>query len=52
VDNLTLLALFIIVMWLAAIGFYFYTSRQQNTISEEIDELRTMLGNDNEPTEG
>jgi len=52
VDNLTLLALFIMVLWLAAIGYYFYTSRQQDTISQEIDDLRELLGNDNEETKG
>ena len=50
-DNLTLIALFIMVLWLAAIGYYFYTSRQQNVISGEIDELREMLGDDIDPTE-
>ena len=49
-DNLTLIALFIVVLWLAAIGYYLYTSRQQNAISHEIDELREMLGEDGEQT--
>lgn len=47
-----LIALFLIVLWLAAIGYYFYTSRQQNAISQEIDELKKMLGDENEPGEG
>lgn len=42
-DNLTLLALFIIVVWLATLAFYFYTSRQHNDIREELDEVRALL---------
>ncbi|MFN2223948.1 MAG: hypothetical protein PVH65_11690 [Chloroflexota bacterium] len=51
-DNLTLIALILIVLWLVAIGYYFYTSRQQNSISHEIDELREMLGDESESTDG
>jgi hypothetical protein len=47
-DNLTLIALIIMVLWIGAIGYYFYTSRQQNTISHEIDELKEMLGEEGE----
>ncbi len=50
-DNLTLVAILIIVLWLAAIGYYFYTSRQQDNISDELDELREMLGDENESSE-
>lgn len=42
-DNLTLLALIIIVVWLATLAFYFYTSRQHNDIREELDEVRALL---------
>ena len=42
-DNFTLIAVIIIVLWLAAIGFYFYISRQQRDISEEIDDIREKL---------
>jgi hypothetical protein len=51
-NNLTLIALFLIVLWLAAIGYYVYTSRQQNSISREIDELKEMLGDEDKPGEG
>jgi hypothetical protein len=50
-DNLTLIALFLIVLWLAVIGYYFYTSRQQSAISHEMDELREMLGDESETPE-
>lgn len=42
-DNLTLLALIIIVVWLATLAFYFYTSRQQKDIRQELDEVRALL---------
>lgn len=42
-DNLTLLAVVIIVFWLGALAYFFYTSRQQKEIQEELDILRDML---------
>ena len=42
-DNLTLLGIIITVVWLVVIGYYFYTSRQQSGIIEDIDELRALL---------
>ena len=43
-DNLVLIAVIIIVLWLAAIGYYFYISRQQRDLADEIQKLRDMLG--------
>ena len=42
-DNLTLLALIIIAVWAVTFIFYFYTSRQQKEIREELDALRSLL---------
>jgi hypothetical protein len=42
-DNLTLLGIIITVVWLVVIGYYFYTSRQQSRIIEDVDELRALL---------
>lgn len=42
-DNLTILATVIIVFWLGALAFYFYTSRQQKDIRAELDALRARL---------
>lgn len=42
-NNFTLIAVIIIVLWLLAIGFYFYISRQQRGIAEEIDDLREKI---------
>lgn len=50
-DNLTLLAVLIILFWLGAIAYYFYTSRQHRQIRDELDELRKMLENDTQEPE-
>lgn len=42
-DNLTMLAIVIIVFWLGALAFYFYTSRQQRDIRADLDALRARL---------
>lgn len=41
--NLTILAVLIIVIWLAALVYYYRTSRQQREIQEELDALRAQL---------
>lgn len=47
-DNLTLLALIIIVVWVATLAFYFYTSRQQKEIREELEAVRDLLEKEEE----
>ncbi len=42
-SNITLLGILIIFIWLAAIAYYFYVSRQQGEIINEIDEMREEL---------
>ncbi|MGD2049220.1 MAG: hypothetical protein PVH03_06980 [Chloroflexota bacterium] len=42
-NNLTLIGLLIILLWLVAYGYYLYVSRKQRDISAEIDELRDKL---------
>jgi CcmD family protein len=42
-DNLTLLAIIIIVVWVATLAYFFYTSRQQTEIRRELEELREMM---------
>ena len=42
-DNLVLVAVIIIILWLGVMGFYFYTSRQSRELEKEINELRAML---------
>lgn len=50
-DNLVLIAVIIILMWLAAIGYYIYLSRQQRDLADEIRRLREMLGQGQEEGE-
>lgn len=42
-NNLALLGSGIVLLWIIALGFYFYTSRQQKSISEEIENVRELL---------
>lgn len=42
-ENLTYLAIIITIFWLGAIGFYFYTSRQQSEIQDDLASLRAKL---------
>lgn len=42
-ENLTVLAVIIIVFWVGALAYYFYTSRQQDEIREDLDDLREKL---------
>jgi hypothetical protein len=51
-NNLTLVGLLIIFLWLVAYGYYFYVSRKQQDISAEINELRDELDKlDEQPEE-
>lgn len=43
VENLTVLAVIIILFWLGAIGYYLYTSRQQKDIQDDLTTLRAKL---------
>jgi hypothetical protein len=45
-DNLTLLAVLIIAVWAATLAYYFYTSRQQKDIREELEAVRELLEED------
>lgn len=45
-DNLSLLAAMIIILWLATLAYYFYTSRQHKDIQHDIEWLRQHLNED------
>jgi hypothetical protein len=49
-DNLTLVALFIILLWLIALVFYFRTLRRQRELADEIRRVRELLDRDKGPT--
>ena len=50
-ENLTVLAIVIIVIWVAAFAYYLRMSRRQRQLREELDGLRAML-DDEENSEG
>ena len=43
-DNLLLIAIVTIVVWLATYGFYLYTSRQHQDLQQSVDALKRQLG--------
>lgn len=42
-DSLIVVAIIIMVLWLGALTYYFYVSRQQNELGKEIEKLREQL---------
>jgi Na+/melibiose symporter-like transporter len=45
-DTFVLVAVFIIVLWLIAIAYYFYTVRQQADLVDDIEEIQKKLDED------
>ena len=45
-DIFIVVAVFIIVLWLFAIGYYLYTVRQQADLEESVKEIREKLDED------
>lgn len=44
-ENLVVVAVVIILLWLGAMAYYLFVSRQQNDLEDEIEKLRTQLDN-------
>jgi len=42
-ENLTLVIVIIVILWLGAFGFYLYTSRQQKDIMDDLERLNKKL---------
>lgn len=42
-DNLMVVTIIIVVIWLAFIGFYLYTSSQQRQLQKDIESLEEMM---------
>jgi uncharacterized protein HemX len=42
-DNLLLVIIIIIALWLGAYGYYWLTSRQQKDIADQIEQLQQKL---------
>lgn len=41
--NLLLIAVVILIMWVGILAYYMITSRQQNDLQKDIENLREML---------
>jgi hypothetical protein len=42
-ENLLLIAVVIMIMWVGALAYYLITSRQQTDLQKDIESLRNML---------
>jgi Tfp pilus assembly protein PilO len=42
-SNLLLVTVIIFVLWLAAMGYYLYSSRQQESLEEQIETVQKLL---------
>ncbi|MBE2199552.1 MAG: LapA family protein [Anaerolinea sp.] len=47
-DNLVLIAVVIILLWLASFGFYLYTSRQHRDLQQAVESLKRQLDVDHD----
>lgn len=43
-ENLITIVVIVTIFWMGAYVFYFYLSRQQENIAENIDQLKQRLG--------
>ena len=42
-ENLVLIAVVIMILWVGALAYYLITSRQQSDLQENIESLQSML---------
>ena len=42
-ENLVLIAVIIMILWVGTLAYYLVTSRQQTDLQENIESLQTML---------
>jgi hypothetical protein len=42
-ENLTVVVVLIVILWLGTYGYYLYTSRQQKEIADDLDRLNKKL---------
>ncbi|MCP4419719.1 MAG: YdgA family protein [Chloroflexi bacterium] len=43
-DNLMLVIIIIVVLWLGLYSYYWFTSRQQKDIADQVEQLQRKLG--------
>jgi preprotein translocase subunit YajC len=48
-DNLVLIAVVIMILWIGVLAYYLVTSRQQKDLQEDIESLREMLDKTDDP---
>lgn len=51
-ENLMVIVVIVVVLWLAGFGAYFYATRQQQNLSGQIDELKKKLDGEGKDAEG
>lgn len=44
-SNLLLVTVIIFILWTVAMGYYLYTSRQQESLEEQVESLQELLDN-------
>ena len=42
-ENLTLVIILIVILWLGAFAYYLYTSRQQKNLADKVEQLEKRL---------
>ena len=42
-SNLLLVTVIIFVLWLVAMGYYLYASRQQQSLEDQVEAVQTLL---------
>lgn len=50
-DNITLIAIGIIALWMVAIAFYLFVFRQQERLNRDVEELQAQLDQSSEEEE-
>jgi hypothetical protein len=42
-SNIMLVTVIIFLLWLGAMGFYLYSSRQQNSLEDQVEAVQSLL---------
>lgn len=42
-SNIVLVTVIIFILWLAAMGYYLYSSRQQESLEEQVESVQKLL---------
>lgn len=47
-SNLLLVTVIVFVLWLAAMGYYLYSSRQQESLEDQVEAVQKLLDDSNQ----